>query len=151
MSRRISSATKESNSVNAKISHASTLPSKFYVDASFEAPEKEKIFAATWQIVGHVDRLPSPGSYFTTELVGEPLLLVRNTAGEVRGFYNVCRHRAGPAAEGCGERKVFRCGYHGWTYSLDGALLNAPECEGVANFRRDEFGLQPIKVETWEG
>jgi choline monooxygenase len=74
---------------------------------------------------------------------------LRNREGELRGFYNVCRHRAGPPAEGCGSRKVFRCGYHGWTYSLDGRLLNAPEMEGTANFREEEFGLQPVPTAEW--
>ena len=66
--------------------------------------------------------------------MGEPLLLVRTGDGHLRGFYNVCRHRAGPVAEGCGSRKLFRCGYHGWTYGLDGKLISATEIEGVENF-----------------
>ncbi len=137
--------------IDANIANAYTLPAPCYFDPAFAAPEKEKIFACTWQIIGHVDRLPNPGSFFTAELAGEPLLITRNAGGEIKGFYNVCKHRAGPPAEGCGERKVFRCGYHGWTYSLDGALLNAPECDGVENFRREDFGLTPVRVEAWAG
>ena len=137
--------------IDANIANAFTLPAHFYFDPAFAAPEKEKIFARTWQIIGHIDRLPKPGSFFTAELAGEPLLITRNAGGEIKGFYNVCKHRAGPPAEGCGERKVFRCGYHGWTYSLDGALLNAPECDGVENFRREDFGLTPVRVEVWAG
>lgn len=139
------------NLIQSDIAHAFTLPSMFYFDPSFEASEKERIFLRTWQIVGHERQLPSPGSFFTTELAGEPLLMVRNAAGEIKGFYNVCKHRAGPPAQGCGERKVFRCGYHGWTYSLDGELLNAPECEGVQDFRPREFGLTPVRTEHWAG
>jgi choline monooxygenase len=82
-------------------------------------------------------------------LVGEPLLLARGGDGKLRGFYNVCRHRAGPAAEGCGSRKLFRCGYHGWTYDLDGALISATEIEGVKGFRAEEFSLVPVRVEEW--
>src|SRR5258707_11824465 len=151
MSHRESSAIGGQATIHKDIARASTLPAHYYFDPSFAEPEKENIFARTWQIVGHTDRLPNPGSFFTAELAGEPLLITRNAAGEIKGFYNVCKHRAGPPAEGCGERKVFRCGYHGWTYSLDGALLNAPECEGVANFRREEFGLMPVRVEVWAG
>jgi len=77
--------------------------------------------------------------------------MVRNAAGQIKGFYNICRHRAGPAAQGCGEKKVFRCGYHGWTYSLDGDLLNAPECEGVQDFHYRDFGLTPVRTERWAG
>jgi len=128
-----------------------TLPSNLYTDPAVLAGEKEKIFARTWQVAGHVRQLAKPGDYFTTELAGEPLLIARDSAGELRAFYNVCRHRAGPPAEGCGSRKVFRCSYHGWTYSLEGKLLNAPEMEGTENFRPEEFGLQPIRVEEWSG
>ncbi len=151
MSRPESATLQSEATIEKDIARAFTLPAHYYVESEFERLEKDRIFARTCQIVGHVDRLPNPGSYFTTELLGEPLLLVRNAAGQIRGFYNVCRHRAGPPAEGCGERKVFRCGYHGWTYSLDGALLNSPECEEVQNFRREDFGLTPVLAEVWEG
>src|SRR4051794_14669853 len=102
------------------VESASTLPSKFYVDASFLPLERERIFARTWQCVGYAEQVADPGKYFTFDLAGEPLLVVRGNDGVLHGFYNICRHRAGPPAEGCGVRKVFRCGYHGWTYSLDG-------------------------------
>ncbi|MBZ5646532.1 MAG: aromatic ring-hydroxylating dioxygenase subunit alpha [Acidobacteriia bacterium] len=137
--------------VDPNQARAWTLPSNLYTDPTVLAEEKDKIFARTWQVVGHIRQLANPGDYLTTELVGEPLLVVRDNAGELRAFYNVCRHRAGPPAEGCGSRKVFRCGYHGWTYSLEGKLLNAPEMEGTENFRHEEIGLVPIRVEEWSG
>jgi len=111
--------------------------------------EKEKFFSRTWQVVGHASQVTSPGDYFTTELMGEPLLLVRGSDSKLRGFYNVCRHRAGRPAEGCGSRKLFRCGYHGWTYALDGSLLSATEIEGVAGFRHEDFALQAVPSEAW--
>jgi choline monooxygenase len=135
--------------VDAKIAHAWTLPSSLYTDASVFADEKEKIFARTWQVVGHASQVTNPGDYFTTELVAEPLLFVRGADGKLRGFYNVCRHRAGPPAEGCGSRKLFRCGYHGWTYGLDGALISATEIEGVEGFRAEDFALAPVCTEEW--
>jgi len=135
--------------INPEIAKAWTLPSRLYTDASVLAIEKEKIFAHTWQVVGHASQVAKPGDYFTTELVGEPLLFVRGLDGKLRGFYNVCRHRAGPPAEGCGSRKLFRCGYHGWTYGLDGALISATEIEGVQGFRPEEFALAPVRTEVW--
>ena len=140
-----------SSLIQPDIANAFTLPANFYLDPAFEAGEKDRIFSRTWQIVGHESQLPSIGSFFTLDLVGEPLLITRNAGGEIKGFYNVCKHRAGPPAQGCGERKVFRCGYHGWTYSLDGELLNAPECEGVQNFHHRDFGLTPVRTEHWSG
>lgn len=108
-----------------------------------------KIFSRTWQVAGHASQVAHAGDYFTTRVVGEPLLIVRGTDGRLRGFYNVCRHRAGPPAEGCGSRKLFRCGYHGWTYSLDGSLISATELEGVEGFRPEDFALVPVRTEEW--
>src|SRR5215470_14925145 len=138
-------------SIDANIARAWTLPARLYFDPETFVEEREKIFAGTWQVVGHVLQVAKPGDYFTTEVAGEPLLFVRDSAGEVRGFYNVCRHRAGPPAEGCGSRKVFRCAYHGWTYNLEGQLLNAPEFEGADSFRPEDFRLAPVRTEQWAG
>ena len=135
--------------IDADISKAWSLPAEAYVDPAPLEEEKRKIFGATWQVVGRREQVSKAGDYFTTDLAGEPLLMVRGNDGKLRGFYNVCRHRAGPPAEGCGSRKVFRCGYHGWTYGLDGKLLNAPEFEGVKNFSADKFGLRPVACEEW--
>src|SRR5215470_6568111 len=135
--------------VDPNIARAWTLPASVYTDPSVFAEEKEKIYARTWQVVGHASQLANPGDYFTTELVGEPLLFVRGSDGMLRGFYNVCRHRAGPPAEGCGSRKLFRCGYHGWTYGLDGALISAPGFEGQPDFSPTRFALTPVRVEQW--
>ena len=74
---------------------------------------------------------------------------MRGADGVLRGFYNVCRHRAGPPAEGCGSRKLFRCGYHGWTYDLEGSLISATEIEGVEGFRPEDFALVPVRTEEW--
>jgi choline monooxygenase len=135
--------------IDPNIARAWTLPSRLYSHPAVCAAEREKIFARTWQVVGHAGQVTLPGDYFTTELIGEPLVFVRGADQRLRGFYNVCRHRAGPPAEGCGSRKLFRCGYHGWTYGLDGALLSATEVEGVENFRPEEFALKPVRTEEW--
>ena len=135
--------------VDADITTAWTLPASLYTDPEIFAIEKERIFARTWQVVGHASQVAKPGDYFTAELVGEPLLIARANNGSLRGFYNVCRHRAGPAAEGCGSRKLFRCAYHGWTYGLDGKLLSATEIEGVDGFRPEDFALVPVRTEEW--
>jgi len=107
------------------------------------------MFSRTWQVVGHSSQVANPGDFFTAELIGEPLVLVRGLDGKLRGFYNVCRHRAGPPAEGCGSRRLFRCGYHGWTYGLDGALISATEIEGVDGFRPADFALKAVRTEEW--
>lgn len=135
--------------IESDIARAWTLPARAYTDAETFAAEREKIFSRSWQVVGHHSQVANPGDYFTTKLIGEPLLIVRGADGELRGFYNVCRHRAGPPAEGCGSRKLFRCGYHGWTYGLDGGLISATEIEGVEGFRPEDFALMPVRTEEW--
>lgn len=139
----------DSPEIDSEVARAWTLPAKLYTESNVFDDEKERIFACSWQVVGHKDQVANTGDYFTTELVGEPLLIVRGNDGKLRGFYNVCRHRAGPPAEGCGSRKVFRCGYHGWTYGLDGGLINATEIEDVEDFRPEDFALRPVKIEEW--
>jgi choline monooxygenase len=143
--------TKSGEAVEHAIENASTLPSHYYVAPQLLEKEKGSIFWRTWQIVGRSEQVRNSGDYFTADLLGEPLLIARGIDGTLRGFYNVCRHRAGSPAEGCGSRKVFRCGYHGWTYGLDGRLLNAPEMDGVKNFCAEDLRLRPIHVGEWEG
>jgi choline monooxygenase len=143
--------TKSDAGVHSDVARSWTLPSNLYTDPAVLAAEKDKIFARTWQLVGRSEQVRNAGDYFTTEVAGEPLLVARGADGYLRGFYNVCRHRAGPPAEGCGTRKVFRCSYHGWTYGLDGRLITAPEMEGVEDFAPEKFGLVPIKAAEWSG
>ena len=140
---------KQTCSTSSDISQAWTLPAHYYYDPEISERDIKEIFGRQWQVVGHIDQLRKPGDYFTTALQGEPLLLVRGGRGELRGFYNVCRHRAGPPAEGCGSRKLFRCGYHGWTYDLEGKLISAPEFENAQAFDPYEFSLTPVRAEEW--
>jgi choline monooxygenase len=135
--------------INPAVGSSWTLPADVYLDSTLLECERQNLFGKTWQIIGRRDQVANAGDYFTAQLVGEPLLIVRGSDSVLRGFYNVCRHRAGPPAEGCGSRKVFRCGYHGWTYSLDGRLLNAPEMDGTSNFDHSQFGLQPVPIGEW--
>jgi phenylpropionate dioxygenase-like ring-hydroxylating dioxygenase large terminal subunit len=135
--------------IDAEIARAWSLPAHVYTYPSILLAEKERIFARTWQVVGHVGQVANRGDFFTTSLIDEPLLFVRGMDRTLLGFYNVCRHRAGPPAEGCGSRKLFRCGYHGWTYGLDGALISATEIEGVEGFCPEDFALKPVCTEEW--
>ena len=135
--------------IDPDITRAWTLPAQSYTDPQVFADEREKIFTRTWQLVGHQRQVAQAGDYLTTSVAGEPLLIARGTDGGLRAFFNVCRHRAGPAAQGCGSRKVFRCVYHGWTYALDGSLVHSTEMDGVEGFRHEDFSLAPVRCEEW--
>jgi choline monooxygenase len=128
---------------------AETMPSRWYTDPAFLELEKRKIFWKTWQPVGRADMVARPGDYFTCEVVGEPLVVTRGVDGALKAFFNVCVHRAGPVASGKGNRKSLQCKYHGWTYSLEGKLLNAPEFDGVQNWDKGAVCLKPVRVVEW--
>lgn len=132
-----------------RLAYASTLPSSWYFDPCMLAREREKVFGRTWQLVGRADQVAQPGQYFTATVGDEPVVVVRGADGTLRAFSNVCRHRAGPVASGEGSRKSFQCGYHGWTYALDGRLIATPEFDGVECWIKDEQRLPEFKVETW--
>lgn len=135
---------------DTRLERASTLPSNLYIDPSVLAHEKRSIFNATWQLAGRLEQVAAPGSYFTTSIADESIIVVRDAAGKLRAFHNVCRHRAGQVAAGEGNCRVFQCSYHGWTYALDGSLIGTPDWEGVENFDRAAMGLEPIEVGVWE-
>jgi choline monooxygenase len=131
------------------LERASTIPADWYFDPGHHRRELDRIFARTWQQVALVSQVARPGDYVTLELAGEPLVIVRGRDGAIRAFYNVCRHRAGTVAKDAGCVKAFSCSYHGWSYGLDGALLAAPEMDGVRDFAKGRFGLVPVACETW--
>jgi len=137
--------------VDERLAAAATIPSACYTGARWLAAENDRIFARTWQLVAHEEDLAAPGSFVTAEVAGEPLLVVRGDDGALRALSNVCRHRAGPVAAGAGTCRAFRCGYHGWSYALDGRLLAAPEFDGVEAFRREEIALPRFRVDAWMG
>ena len=129
---------------------AHTPPARLYFDPEVLAAERELIFGRTWQLVGQKDQLDAPGRFACAEVAGtEAGIVVTREGDDLRGFHNICLHRGGPVASGCGQRKSLQCGYHGWTYGLDGRLLAAPEMEGVADFHPAELALRPIRVESF--
>ncbi len=131
------------------LSRAETMPARWYIDPAFLRLEAEKIFYKTWQPVARLEDVMRIGDFFTCEVLDQPLVIVRNRAGELRAFYNVCAHRAAVVAHGRGNRKSLQCKYHGWTYDLDGKLMRAPEFAGVANWDPQDVCLQPVRVEAW--
>jgi choline monooxygenase len=135
--------------IDDRLPHASTLPARWYTDPAALLRENTLLFGRTWQLAGRTAQVANPGDYFTVEVAGEPLIVVRDGKGELRALSAVCRHRAGPVARGSGHRPSFQCGYHGWTYDLDGSLLAAPEFEGVEDFDRAAVRLPGVRVAIW--
>ena len=135
----------------APLEQASTIPAPWYVDTRMAELEQQTVFGRNWLVAGRADQVTAPGAYFTTEVAGEPVVVVRGNDRVLRAFFNVCRHHAATVMpEPCGKTEHLRCPYHGWTYGLDGALKGMTEFEGVANFDRSKNGLVPVQVEVWE-
>jgi len=135
----------------APLSGAFTIPAPWYVDPRIADLEAQTVFTNTWQVVGRADQVERPGQFVTATIAGEPIVAVRGADGQLRAFYNVCRHHAAKVVtEPCGSASILHCPYHGWNYGLDGSLKGMPEFDGVRNFERQENGLVPVKAEIWE-
>jgi phenylpropionate dioxygenase-like ring-hydroxylating dioxygenase large terminal subunit len=141
-----------------------SLPSSYYYSAEMFEREKEFLFAREWFCAGREEELPSPGTVLVREVAGESVLIVRTKDGKLTAHYNVCRHRG---ARLCGNAEedrwgvklreavtpaaTIRCPYHQWTYNLDGSLISAPFLNEAEGFRKADFSLFPVGLETWGG
>ena len=133
-------------------SGAKTLPQRYFVSPDIFAKEQESIFSQQWILVGHQSQIAKAGDYFVQEVAGESLIIVRDKAGDVRGFYNVCRHRGTRLCEEqIGHLSAIQCPYHAWTYGLDGRLIGAPHMDEVQGFDKAEHSLHAVDLALWEG
>lgn len=154
-----------------------TLPARYFTDADLFRREMERFYFNRWICAGRAESIPNSGDYFVREIAGESVVVLRDVlrdgagdvaGGELRAFYNVCRHRGTrlctEPAGNFGSRIV--CPYHAWSYGLDGCLLNAPQMGGSAAraqageamnafpdeaFSRAEYPLHPVHTAVWDG
>jgi phenylpropionate dioxygenase-like ring-hydroxylating dioxygenase large terminal subunit len=133
----------------ATVADGRTIPFDWYSDPAVLRLERERIFRRAWQYAGRGDQVAEPGAYFTCDLGGIPVVVVRGEDRQLRAFLNVCRHRGSLVCEGEGRRASLQCPYHAWTYALDGSLRAAPRSELVPGFDRDELALVPASVDAW--
>ncbi len=121
---------------------------------SQERFEKEcvSVFRKTWLMIGRGASLGSVGSYFTAQVTGTPIIVIRQSEKKVQAFYNVCSHR-GSALRRCKEGTLTKldCPFHGWTYDLEGKLLNVTDRADFPGLDPNAKALQSIKTEEWGG
>jgi glycine betaine catabolism A len=156
---------------------AKTLPQKYFVSSEIFEKEQNVLFAKQWVLVGHQNQIGKAGDYFTAQ-VGPPssdygatglpsvaaatssagpesLIILRDKGGEVRAFYNVCRHRGTRLREDKtghpGHLSKIQCPYHAWTYGLDGRLVGAPHMDSVPGFDKADYSLNAVNLALWEG
>lgn len=127
------------------------IPGGRYTDAAFFALEVARVFRRSWMLAGHIDDLPGPRTFVTFDKVlGAPILVVRDRGGEVRAFYNTCRHRGAPVVKGASGRcNLLRCQYHSWAYDFDGRLLAVPDGHDFPGLDKSTRGLLPVRCETF--
>jgi len=127
-----------------------TIPREWYSSADIYTLESEHIFRKHWWMIARMDQLANAGDYVATTLARWPVVVTRDQQGELRGFHNVCRHRAGPLLrDGTGHCKNFVCRYHGWRYDSTGNLLKTPGLKAQEEIDYAEFSLFPIRVACW--
>lgn len=130
---------------------AVAIPLAAYKSPALFAMEVERLFRPGWLPIGHVDQVPEPGSYYSLDLLGEPMMMARDAAGAFRVFSRLCPHRGATVVEGNGTARLFSCPYHRWTFNLAGACVGAPLMEGSIGFDRADYGLRPVRFEVWKG
>ena len=129
---------------------ARTLPAAWYRDPSHHERERQRVFGQGWSCVGVTDDVPAPNTYLTALTGGGlPVVVTRDDDGHLHGAVNVCRHRGGPVADGCGTARALSCAYHAWVYRLDGTLARARGMDGVGGFDPADHRLYPVAVATW--
>jgi phenylpropionate dioxygenase-like ring-hydroxylating dioxygenase large terminal subunit len=139
----------DGDAVEDALSRNLTFPARWYSDPDVYAFENERIFTRSWQYAGPLEKLQNPGDHIVCHVGQVPIVVTRDSAGELHGFINVCRHRAYPVAVCDANRGTLQCQYHGWTYNLDGRLRQAPRSEREEHFDKSEFSLLPVSVDTW--
>jgi len=137
--------------VSVPFEQARAMPKSVYTSPDFLALEQSHIFARDWLCAGRAEALPDPGDYLTMKIAGEPVIILRDRDGNLRGMSNVCRHRMSILLEGRGNVRSIVCPYHAWTYNLDGTLRGAPAMTLNQSFCKDQIALPRIRVENWLG
>ena len=127
---------------------SATLPGHYYYDPEIFERESEQIFYKSWQFIGFTFDLKDPGDYITADILDQKIFVVRGKDRALHAFYNVCMHRGHVLVEGRGNKTIFTCPFHAWSYDTSGDLKAAGNAENVAGFRLDDFHLTEVRVDT---
>jgi phenylpropionate dioxygenase-like ring-hydroxylating dioxygenase large terminal subunit len=134
-----------------EIGHARALPMHHYTSEALFKLEQEALFRKEWLCVGRLEQVDNIGDFFTREILGEPIVVVRGRDNQVRALSAICRHRYFTVAEGSGNTTRFTCRYHRWVYELDGQLRGAPHMEDLNDLEGNRCRLPEFHLEVWLG
>ena len=141
--------------VKKPISKAHGLPNECYTSKEYTLIERKKLFEDKWVVVGTASSLPNGGDIKPFDLLGIPLLLVRNKKGKIKVFHNICSHRGSKlVTELSNNKNIIRCPYHSWSYNLDGDLIATPHIGGMnkhksPGFKNSKSNLKEISSYVW--
>ena len=141
--------------VKKTISKAHGLPNECYTNKEYTYIERKKLFEDKWTVIGTASSLPKTGDVKPFDLLGLPLLIVRNKKNKIKVFHNVCSHRGVKLVDKPGNiRNVIRCPYHSWSYTADGELVATPHIGGMnkhqsSKFDKSKSNLKEIKSYVW--
>ena len=141
--------------VNSPIEAANGLPNECYISKGYLAYERERVFLNKWTVIGVGSSIPKPGDAKPYNLLGIPLIILRDKNMKVRVFHNVCSHRGHKLIDkSCNLKNVIRCPYHSWSYSFDGELVATPHIGGLnihssEKFNRNQNRLISVKTKIW--
>lgn len=127
----------------------SALPAHWRTDADLFAIERDAVLRRCWHYAGHAGGLSKVGDQIVQKIAGVPIVLLRDERNDIRGFVNICRHRAHLVVLENQSRRSMQCIYHGWTYGLDGRLRAAPRARTDPCFDEEQFPLLSIQVHQW--
>jgi phenylpropionate dioxygenase-like ring-hydroxylating dioxygenase large terminal subunit len=134
------------------VNQGTPLAAKYYTDAAYFTLDRDNIFYHSWQCVCHVSEVANAGDYATLPIADENIFVIRDRAGVLNAYYNVCRHRGHPLVEGFGKgKKALTCPYHAWTYELTGKLRRAPGVGKDDLLSCDQIELRRLPVEVFFG
>ena len=128
---------------------SSSIDTRCYIDPRFLRLEREQVFWRSWQFACHAEALREPGSYVTLDVQGRSIAALRGQDGQLRAFYNVCKHRGHELLSGSGKTRLITCPYHAWTYQTDGQLRAARGSEKVIGFDRQACALSAVQIEEF--
>ena len=146
---------KKLESVKKPIEAANGLPNECYINEDYLPYEREKIFLNKWTVIGVGGSIPNPGDAIPYNLLGIPLIILRDKKKRIRVFHNVCSHRGYKLLDTpCNLRNVIRCPYHSWSYDFEGNLVATPHIGGLnihtsEKFKKSKSGLKIVKTKIW--
>lgn len=130
---------------------ARAMPPSVYTSPDFLKRELEDVFSKDWFCVGRASSLENPGDYLTLDLAEQPIVVLRDSEGQLKAMSNVCLHRMSTLLEGRGNARSIVCPYHAWTYNLDGSLRGAPAMTLNEGFCKNSYKLPQVRCEEWLG